>query len=133
MKKVKKPHACGTWTDARKHSFLISLVRSGTMKWKPKRQCIKDAYVKDGVNPVTDRKVKLYACRLCPCLSMQKDMRADHIEPIVPVTGFTSWDEVFARTFVEVEGFQAVCVECHSKKTEKERVQRAYHKKLKSS
>ena len=52
-----------------------------------------------------------------------KNIYADHINPIVdPAVGRRSWDEVIERAFVEVEGYQALCYECHSSKTDKEKL-----------
>lgn len=49
----------------------------------------------------------------------------DHIEPVVnPETGFVSWDEYIERLFVEEDGLQVLCKECHDKKTKEEKERR---------
>ena len=49
-------------------------------------------------------------------------MRADHIRPVVnPHVGFEGWDNYVKRMFVEVDGFRAICVDCHKLKTAEER------------
>ena len=78
MKKP-KPHNSGQWTDARKRSFVMSALRGA--KWPVKYEAIKNAYVKDGVNPATGRKCKLHKCAQCGNLFPQKDMAADHVNP----------------------------------------------------
>jgi 5-methylcytosine-specific restriction endonuclease McrA len=55
-------------------------------------------------------------------------MRADHIDPIVPVTGFDNWDALIGRLFCELDGFQAICVECHAAKTKEENAERKKNK-----
>ena len=133
MKKP-KPHNSGQWTDARKRSFAMSALRGA--RWPVKYQTIKDAYVKDGVNPATGRKCKLHKCAQCGNLFPQKDMAADHIEPVVPIGGFTgetylgyNWNELIERLYCESDGFQALCKECHKLKTADERALRNSKKK----
>jgi len=86
--------------------------------------------VEDGINPKTGRKCKLHCCEECHELFPAKDMQADHIEPIVPLTGFDSWDNVIERLYCEVEHYQALCKECHSKKSKEENRIRRENKKL---
>jgi hypothetical protein len=58
-----------------------------------------------------------------------RNVAVDHINPVVcPVAGFTSWDELIDRMFVEADGFQVLCTECHKKKTGDERKIRAANK-----
>jgi hypothetical protein len=70
-------------------------------QWPVKYEAIRSAFVRDGVNPATGRKCKLHKCSACGELFPAKDMRADHIDPIVPVTGFDNWDALIARLFCE--------------------------------
>jgi len=58
-------------------------------------------------------------------------MRADHITPIVPVTGFDTWDSTIDRLFCEAEGLQALCVDCHAVKTKAENEERRENKRNK--
>ena len=53
-----------------------------------------------------------------------KEVAVDHIDPVVPVSGFTTWDEVIERMFVEKEGLQVLCNECHRVKCQEEKQQR---------
>ena len=127
MSKTPKPFNNGTWTVARKRSFIMSALRRA--QWPIKYLCIRNAFVKDGINPATGRKCKLHKCEACGELFPAKDMRADHIDPIIPVTGFDSWDEVIDRLFCELDGFQAICVGCHKIKTDAENKERRENKK----
>ena len=125
--KVEKPYNSGQWTKARYRSFIMSALRRA--QWPVKYEAIRSAFVRDGVNPATGRKCKLHKCSACGELFPAKDMRADHIDPIVPVTGFDNWDALIARLFCEISGFQAICVECHAVKTKAENAERKKNKK----
>ena len=108
----------------------MSALRGASLKWGPKAECLKEAYVKKGPNPKTGRPCKLHRCSACEGLFAKGDMRADHIAPVVdPSTGFVSWDSVVERMFVERVGYQAICINCHHEKTAVEREQRKRNKK----
>lgn len=121
MKKP-KPHNGGQWTDARKRSFIMSALRRA--QWPVKYAAIKKAFISEGANPATGRKCKLHQCAECGDLFPAKDMQADHIEPVVPLTGFDSWNGVIGRLFCEVDGFQALCRSCHKVKSKAENAER---------
>jgi 5-methylcytosine-specific restriction endonuclease McrA len=111
----------GRWTEARYRSHIINALRSASMRWAPKGDCIHAAFVANGLNPTTGRKCKLHRCVECGELFPKGSMRADHIEPVVdPATGFQTWDIYIARMFVEQHEYQAVCVGCHRLKTAQE-------------
>lgn len=119
-----KKHCGGTWTDARKKSFIVSALRAAFTRWQPKQQCVKNARIRRGV----------YRCEGCgeegpatlPPLEGNKRRRknivADHIDPIVcPHNGFIDFNTWISRGFVELSGFQALCWQCHTDKTNEER------------
>lgn len=113
----------GRWTEARYKGFIVSALRNASVRWGPKSDCIRAAYIRDGINPRTGRQCKLHECARCGGEFPKKDMRADHVSPVVdPVEGFQDWDTFIERLFVEQAGFQAVCVECHKEKTAAERL-----------
>lgn len=121
---VDKPFNSGQWTAARFKSFIISQLRSATMRWSPKQQCIKNARVGHG-------KYKCVGCGKVgpPTLPPEKgksrrikNIVADHKHPIVPPeVGFTTYDDWIERCFVEVDKFQALCHKCHQEKSAEER------------
>lgn len=126
-----KPHNGGQWTEARFRSFIMSALRHASNKWGPKWKSIESTYVGKGKNPKTGRACKLHRCALCGELFPKGEMRADHIEPVHdPAKGFESWDSTVSRMFVEVEGYQAICIECHKLKTDEERKVRQQAKKV---
>jgi len=127
-KSVDRPYAAGTMSVAGRHGFFMGLIRHGLMRWKPKHLCIKNAATEKKTNPLTNRLCMYHRCVHCKGEFIAKNMRADHIEPLVSITGFVSWDDTFKRAFVEVDGFQAVCVDCHKIKTAEEGELRKLHK-----
>lgn len=56
--------------------------------------------------------------------------RIDHVDPVVPLTGFTHWNEYIARLFCAPEGLQLLCIPCHDEKTARERGLRKMLKEL---
>lgn len=131
--RVERTHCGGRWTSARFRSFIVSALRSASVRWAPREEAIKAAYVRQGLNPKTGKKCKLHKCAMCGELHPKHNMRADHIDPVVdPRTGFTTWDDFISRMFAEVDGYQALCNECHDQKTAEERKLRSLLKKKKT-
>jgi hypothetical protein len=123
---VKKSRNNGQWTEARFTSFIKSTLRSATQRWGPKQSALKRARIRRGVylcegwgRPEHETPASL------PPRAGNKRRRkvaVDHINPVVdPHVGFTTWDDVIERMFVEVEGFQVLCPDCHEEKTKEER------------
>ena len=119
-------------TDAEFKSRIVSALRQLTRYWRPMQECIKNARVWRNQ----------YKCEGCwkiwpaklPALPWKKRARknivADHIREIVPVTWFTNYNNWIERAFVWVEWFQALCYECHTNwKTKKENEERRAIKK----
>jgi len=127
---VMKPYNTGQWSEARYASFIKSALRRAM--WPVKYQCLRNAYVQDGVNPKTGRRIKQYRCNLCKELFMQKELKVDHIDPVVcPLAGWVSWDVYISRLFCELDNLQAICTTCHDAKSAKERVIRDRVRKAK--
>lgn len=68
-----------------------------------------------------------YWCDGCGLAFGSKEMRCDHIEPVVdPATGFQDWNTYISRMFdVIPDGIQHLCKSCHAIKTAEERIARA--------
>lgn len=106
----------------------MSAIRGASMKWGPKNECKKQARVSRGK----------YLCAHCgnivdaslPVVSKDGSTErvnnaiVDHIEPVIPVSGFSNWDDVVGRMFVEVDGLQLLCRGCHDIKTKAENEER---------
>ncbi len=117
----------GRWTEARYKSFIVSALRGAHSKWGVKADVKKSARVTTGK----------YECSHCgkvgqatlPPLEGQKRRRnnaaVDHIDPVVcPDTGFVDWNTYIERMFLEEDGYQVLCWECHHAKTNDERKRR---------
>jgi len=120
---IERPRNGGEWSESRFRSFIYSALRRA--QWPPKFQCIRDAFVKHGINPETGRKCKLCRCSSCQNLFPQGKLRADHILPCVGPEGFIDWNTFIARIYVEANGFQALCDACHHIKSQEERAARS--------
>jgi len=123
MPKAPKTRCNGQWTEARFKGFIISALRRASSRWSPKYTCKKNAKIA----------YNKYVCSLCREIVGNKNIKVDHIEPVVdPEKGFQGYDEFIKRLFVEIEGYQCLCIYCHQKKTNAEREQRETHTPKKS-
>jgi hypothetical protein len=99
-----KTRCGGRWTEAKWKSFIKNQLRGATRKWAPISDCLKNARVKRG----------FYLCEGCkeevPASiktggKRTNNVYVDHIEPIVPVTGWVSWDSCIERMFCEYRAY----------------------------
>ena len=112
------------WTASKWKGWIISLLRKGTIRYPPRNECLRNAFVDRRVNPNTGRMAKHYRCASCLEVFPLKQVCVDHIESVIPTTGFTTWDDYIQRMFCSVEGLQILCVECHAMKSSEENRQR---------
>lgn len=112
----------GDWTQARFNSFVKSALRSASLRWPARYQSLNEAKTTTKVNSKTGRLAQHYKCNSCLNQFPAKDVRVDHIDPIInPETGFTTWDDVVNKMFCEKSNLQVLCVECHNIKTKAEK------------
>lgn len=119
------------WTKAKFESFIKSTLRKGTTRWPPKYEVLNAAKRGKQVNQESGRLAEHYHCAECGKLFPAKLVVVDHIAPVVPVTGFISWDDVISRMFCSADGLQVLCKTCHAVKTKAENAQRREYKKSK--
>ena len=128
--KKERPHNSGTWTSARFRAFITSALRAASQKWGPKIEVKRGARVDRGKYQCAG-----YECEphiVTATLPANKpggrridNALVDHIDPVVdPATGFVNWDTYINRLFVEKEGLQLLCRDCHDRKTAREKEQR---------
>jgi 5-methylcytosine-specific restriction endonuclease McrA len=73
-----------------------------------------------------------YKCESCEKIYKQLELQIDHLEPVIDVkTGFIDWNTYISRLFCDSKGLQALCKECHNKKTLHENQKRREIKKSK--
>lgn len=68
-----------------------------------------------------------YECAKCKGHFPAKQVEVNHKEPIVPVTGFDSWDGVISRMFCEKDKLEVLCKPCHKLITKEENDARRKH------
>jgi 5-methylcytosine-specific restriction endonuclease McrA len=113
----------GESVKAKKARSLNSYIFAGLGKvwmWWPERLAVKKRCKVEG-------KTGWYRCELCRGEVERLDV--DHIIPVVPVSGFTTWDHYIASRFVTADKLQGICRECHAKKTKEENRQRRLNAK----
>lgn len=118
----------GQWTQARYNSFVKSALRSASQRWPPKYETLNSACVGTKINHKTGRMAKHYKCNACKDDFPAKDVEVNHILPIVPVSGFDSWDGVISRMFCEKDGLEVLCKPCHKEVTQSENKERKTNK-----
>jgi hypothetical protein len=115
-----KPFNGGQWTTARFNAFIKGALRAAARRWPPKHIVKKEAWVRRGVYQCAGYDVPPHEVPIT--VNRENNVFVDHIEPVVdPVQGFQGWDLVIERMFVEKEGLQILCKECHQTKTGSER------------
>lgn len=109
------------WTAARKHSFIVSVLRSGTRRYPPKFETLNEAKTEKKKNKRTGRLAQHYLCAICENDFPATEIQVDHIKPVVdPTKGFTTWDTYIKRLFCAKNNLQTVCKPCHKTKTKEE-------------
>jgi len=119
-----KPYNNGQWTQARYNSFIKSALRNASQRWPPKYETLNNACTGAKINQKTGRMAKHYKCNKCKEDFPAKEVEVNHIQPIVPVSGFDSWDGVIARMFCEADGLEVLCKPCHKEVTKSENEER---------
>lgn len=113
------------WSNAKFKSWIISLLRRGTMRWPPRNECLSNAKTKKKKNKKTNRLAQHYRCNSCRKDYPLSEVVVDHIDPVVDVKkGFVNFDVYIERMYCAVEGLQVLCSNCHKLKCEKERKER---------
>ena len=111
-----------SWTKGRIHSFIVSVLRTGSRKWPPKYNVLNKAFSGVKTNEKTGRQAKHFKCNQCKNHFVVKDVEVDHIKPVIdPKRGFVSWNEYIERLFCAEENLQVLCKPCHKIKTANEK------------
>lgn len=126
MPKKEKPYNNGQWSEARFKGFIISALRGASQRWGPKAAVIKEARVRRGWYKCEGCKQEVPATKQVTLKNGKKkrvkNILADHIDPIIdPKVGFVDYNTWIERCFVEKDKYQALCHDCHTKKTEEEK------------
>lgn len=106
--------------DTRLKRFIVASLRRATLYWPERNEALKAARIERG----------LYQCNHCKECFSKKQVRLDHIEPVVRLSGFTNWDDYLKRMFPKAEGFQVLCLGCDKLKTDEENILRTLKKSV---
>lgn len=121
--------------------FIINTLRQASYRWPARAEaqrssriapaCFKCSCCGDGI--YTGKKTLEKAnIQLSSDITIRTGkIKIDHIEPIVPLSGWDSWDGFINRLFCKAEGFQILCQECHKIKTDEENTERRKNKERK--
>jgi 5-methylcytosine-specific restriction endonuclease McrA len=117
-----KTRAGGTWTESKFRSFIRGNLRRTSQRWPPISNTLKSARVARG-------EYKCAGCgKVVPATIKDekgkriKNIVVDHIDPIIdPSIGWQGYESLIERMFVEEDKLQALCHDCHTKKTNEEK------------
>jgi len=70
-----------------------------------------------------------YRCAKCDAINGPKGIAVDHIDPVISVEGFKTWDQFIERLFCEAKKLQILCKTCHNEKTKDENKRRRQNRK----
>lgn len=109
----------GTLTESAFWSFIRSGLRQKSRWWKPITQCKLNA--KRPYKGPNKRQKFEYQCNSCKKWFAEKNINVDHIIPAGSLNCANDLPGFVERLFVEVDGLQVLCSNCHNIKTQKER------------
>lgn len=110
--------------NPKKKAYVISVLRRASYRWKPRYTALNNARVERGK----------YKCNSCQNIVGRKEIQMDHVHPIIPTTGWVSWESYIDNLLSDnVKDWQALCRTCHASKTDAENVERKAHRKNKKS
>lgn len=93
--------------EQKRKTFLIPKLRRMSMWWKPRTEVIQAAQLERG----------MYQCQLCKTTHKRHELVVDHIQPVIDLEGFTTWDDYINSLFCDINNLQAICHSCHDAKT----------------
>ena len=120
--KVPRTRNAGTMTESAFWSFIRSALRQKSRWWKPITQC-NLAAKRPYKGPLKRQKFE-YQCNKCKNWFPDKKINVDHMTPAGSLNCAQDLPGFVDRLFVEAEGLQVLCSNCHDKKTAKERENR---------
>lgn len=104
-------------------AFIVASLRRSSLWWVYRNLALKAARIERG----------LYKCACCGKVFPKKEIRLDHIIPVVRLSGFSGWEDYINRMFPKAEGFQVLCLGCNDQKTKEENLLRKLKKNVDKS
>ena len=108
------------WSDAKYRSWIVSLLRKGTLRYPPRNEVLREARTEKKINPSSGRLAQHYKCAECGGEFPMSAVQVNHKEPVIGEEGFISWDKYIERMFCAKENFEVLCKSCHEVVTQKE-------------
>lgn len=100
-------------------AYAIAILRRGSYRLKARGDAFKAAKI--GRNQ--------YVCKLCKQVFGRKDVQADHIIPVVKLTGWSGFDDFISRLYTDkASDFQILCKPHHKEKSKNEAAIRKFHR-----
>ena len=126
-KKRKKPETtrvprtrnANTMTESQFWGMIRAALRNRTRYWKPVSVVRRE--VRRPYRGNNKRQKWEYQCNICKKWFSVKNTEVDHIVPAGKLSCYEDLPRFVKRLFVEKEGLQLVCNQCHNIKTKKER------------
>jgi hypothetical protein len=114
-----KPFCGGTQTSAAFFGWIRSALRRLSVRWKPKNEYL--LTVRRPYTGAGKRSKWEYQCQICFKWHIRAHIEVDHKERCGKLKDFNDLGDFCKKLFCEKEGFQALCKECHIKKTNEEK------------
>lgn len=120
--KVPRTRGSGSLTESAFWSMIRSSLRQKSRWWKP----ISDAKLKARRNNKSaNKRLKYeYQCAICKGWHPDKNIEVDHIIPAGSLRSGDDLKQFVERLFVEKEGLQVLCRECHKIKTSEQNAEK---------
>jgi hypothetical protein len=119
-------------------SFIMPHLRRASRYWPPKSEARKKALRKIKIGEFKNGRAKFedrYECAECTrqgitTLHERSGTQMDHIVEVAGLNGFDNWDATIARLFCNADGYECLCTEHHTQKSQgNQKIRRAAKKK----
>jgi hypothetical protein len=129
LAKEKKPKKPKKKADFNLRSWMIGQLRRMSRRYPPIYQVRNEAKETYTIPSKTGKPMKRvrFTCSICKKQFPNSEIRIDHIDPIIPVTGFPlnedgtdDWSTVINRMFCSKDKLQALCITHHDEKSKLE-------------
>ena len=115
--RVPKTRNANSMTESQFWGSIRAVLRSKSRWWKPIIQCKTNA-----CRPCKKGRQKWeYQCNICKQWFPEKMISVDHIIPAGSLRCAEDLKGFVERLFVEIDGLQCLCDDCHSVKTQNEK------------
>ena len=114
-RQLDRPRCNGEWTEARFWGFIRTGLRHMSHRWPPIVRLAPDA-ARRKYRGGNKRQKWEYQCAACGAWSKRTEVQVDHIVPCGSLKSIDDLTGFVERLFVEVDGLQVLCKDCHSRK-----------------